>query len=275
MDQLLVPEYVFKVGGFGLRWYSLLVAIGVAAGAWVAATEARRRRESADHVFNLLLLALPLALIGARAYHVIDQWSEIYSRDVPRVFLINEGGIGIYGAVAGSILAVLIYTRWKRLPLGRWLDIGAPGLILGQAIGRWGNFFNQELYGKPSDLPWAIEIDPGNRILGYETFETFHPLFLYESLLNLIGFGALMYIGRRWTSRLKDGDIALLYGVWYGAVRLGLENLRLGNWRLGDVPTATVISSSAIVICGGALLYRHWWSPRRGRAAPATPGAAK
>ncbi len=269
---LYQPEYVFKVGGFGLRWYSALVAIGVAMGAWAATFEARRRNESTDHVFNILLISLPLALIGARAYHVIDLWSETYSRDLPRIFLINEGGIGIYGAVAGSILGVFIYTRWKHLPFSRWLDICAPGLILGQAIGRWGNFFNQELYGKPTDLPWAIEIDPGNRLLGYETFDTFHPLFLYESLLNLIGFGALMYLGRRWAGKLKDGDIALMYGMYYGAVRLGLETLRLSKdqWTVGDVSVATIISASAIAVCGAALLYRHWWQPRMRKLASAS-----
>ncbi len=104
-------EYIFKIGSFGLRWYSTLIAIGLLVGAWVATIEAKRRNENPDHVFNILILALPLALIGARAYHVIDLWGEFYSKDPIRVFLINEGGIGIYGAMAGAILAVGIC--WK------------------------------------------------------------------------------------------------------------------------------------------------------------------
>ncbi len=260
-------EFVFEIGGFGLRWYSTMIAIGMAAGAWAATIEAKRRGEPPDHVFNLLLLAVPLALIGARAYHVIDEWNVLYSNDPVRIFLINEGGLGIYGVVAGAILAVMIYTKWRGLKLSRWLDIGAPGLILGQAIGRWGNFFNEELYGTPSTLPWAVDIPPEKRIQGYETFGSFHPLFLYESLLNLMAFGALMYLGRRWAHRLHDGDIALMYGVFYGSIRISLESLRIGNWTVGAVPVATVISGAAIVGCGSVLLYRHWWAPRTRRAA--------
>ncbi len=240
-----------------------MVAAGLMVGAYVAIIEARRLKEDTAHVYNILLLALPLALIGARTYHVVDEWNQIYKHDVWRIFLINEGGIGIFGAIAGSILAVVIYTRWKKLNLWRWLDIGAPGLIVGQAIGRWGNFFNEELYGTPSNLPWAISIPPDKRILGYEGFSEFHPLFLYESLLNFIALGALLYIGRRYADRLKTGDIVLLYGVFYGAIRLGLENLRIGNWTIGgELPTATVFSIAAVVGCGGALVYRHWWAPR-------------
>ena len=285
-------EFIFEVGGFGLRWYSALIATGLAVGAWIATIEARRRGEQPDHVFNIVLLALPLALIGARAYHVIDQWGPLYSHDPARIFLINEGGIGIYGAVAGSILAMFLYTRWslgirwsavmpsfslsrRGLSFARWMDIGAPGLIIGPAIGRWGNFFNQELYGTPSTLPWALDIPFDKRLQGYETFETFHPLFLYESLLNFMAFGAMMYLGRRLSHRLHDGDIALMYGVFYGSVRLSLEGLRIGNWTYGDVPVATVISALAIVGCGGALLYRHWWAPRKRRAAQAASGTAE
>ena len=257
-------EFIFEIGAFKLRWYSTLIAIGLLVGAWVAIIEARRRGEDPSHVYNILLLALPLALIGARIYHVVDQWTELgYNNDWTRVFRIDEGGIGIYGAVAGSILAVAIYTRWKGLKISRWLDIGAPGLIIGQAIGRWGNFFNEELYGKPTSLPWAIDIPLDKRILGYEGFSSFHPLFLYESLLNLMAFGGMMYIARRFHGRLKGGDIALLYGVFYGTIRLGLESLRIGNWTAGaGVPVATIISAAAIVGCGGALLYRHWLAPR-------------
>ena len=256
-------EDILEIGNFGLRWYSFLIAGGLLAGAWIASIEAKGWGEWADHVYNIVILALPLSLIGARAYHVVDKWGEIYSNDPARVFLINEGGIAIYGAVAGSILAVFIYTKWKKLKFSRWLDIGAPGLILGQAIGRWGNFFNQETYGMPSDLPWAITIDPLKRILGYEGFEKFHPLFLYESLLNLIAFGLMMYARRRFQARLYPGDIALLYGVFYGAVRLSLENLRIGNWTIGGgLPTATLISALVLAICGGALIYRHWLRPR-------------
>ena len=255
-------EYIFEIGDFGLRWYSTLVALGLAMGAWVATIEAKRKGIDEDHVFGLLLIALPLSLIGARAYHVIDQWNEIYTHDPARVFLINEGGIAIYGAVIGAIAGVAIYSWWKKVSLLQLLDIGAPGFILGQAIGRWGNFFNEELYGTPSNLPWAIDIPFSKRLAGYEGFSSFHPLFLYESLLNLMAFGLMMWAGRRWAGRLKDGDMVLIYGLFYGSVRLSLEPLRIDNWTVGAVPVATIFSGLAVAGCGGALLYRHWWVPR-------------
>ena len=270
-------EYIFKIGSFGLRWYSVLIATAMLVGAWVASIEARRRSQDSEHVYNILLVALPLALIGARTYHVIDKWNEIYKHDPFRVILINEGGIGIYGAVAGCLLAVWIYTRWKKLSYSLWLDIGAPCLILGQAIGRWGNYFNQELYGKPTDVPWGIYIPPDKRILGWEGYSNFHPLFLYESFLNFAAFGALMYIGRKYQTRLKSGDVALMYGLFYGMIRLSLENLRIANWVWGaGVPVATAISAAAIVVCGGALIYRHFIGPRMssGKASGPSPSTA-
>lgn len=256
-------EYIFEIGAFKLRWYSTLIAIGLMVGAYVAARDAKRRGENHDHAYNILLLALPLSLIGARIYHVIHKWNDIYRDDWVRIFLLNEGGIGIYGAIAGSILAVFIYTRWQKLSFIKWLDIGAPGMIVGQAIGRWGNFFNQELYGRPTSLPWSISIPVDKRIPGFDAFSNFHPLFLYESLLNLLAFGTMIYAARRFGDKLKDGDIVLMYGLFYGAIRLGLENLRIGNWVAGPgLPVATMLSLVAVVGCGGMLLYRHWVGPK-------------
>ena len=260
-------EYIFKTGGFGLRWYSFLVAVGLALGTMTAYFEAKRRGEETEEVFNALLIAVPFAIIGARIYHVIHEWG-FYSDHPSRILRIDEGGIGIYGAVIGSVLAMVIFTRMRKLNMWRWMDIGAPGLLVGQIIGRWGNYFNEELYGKPTDAPWAITIPSEKRLDGYEGFTSFHPLFLYESLLNLIGLGLFYYISRKYVKRLQDGDIALMYGLWYGAVRLALENFRIGNWKVAEeVPTATIISIAAIVLCGGALLYRHWIKPGKGQTA--------
>ncbi len=254
-------EYIFQVGNFGLRWYSFLVAAGLALGTVVAYYEAKRRGEKTEEVFNALLIAVPFAIIGARIYHVIHEWS-FYSDHPSRIIRIDEGGIGIYGAILGSVIAMLIFTKVRKLPMWRWMDIGAPGLLAGQALARWGNYFNEELYGKPTDAAWAINIPLEKRIDGYEGFTSFHPLFLYESLLNLIGLGIFYYISRTYAKKFKEGDFALMYGVWYGAVRLGLENFRIGNWRVaGDVPTATIISILAIVLCGGGLIYRHSRKP--------------
>lgn len=253
-------EYLIDVGGFKLRWYSTLVALGLVAGTLLAALEARRRKQDDRHAYNAVLLALPLALIGARLYHVVHAWS-FYSNNLSEIVRIDKGGIGIYGAVVGSILAIWIYTKIQKLSFPMWLDIGAPGLLLGQAIGRWGNYFNQELYGRPTDVAWALHIPLNKRESGYEAFSTYHPLFFYESMLNLLGVAVMLLVARRFAEKLKDGDIALLYGIWYGTVRLSLEGLRIGNWHVGDLPTATIISLAAILGCGGALAYRHLRTP--------------
>ena len=140
----------FRIGGITVSWYGILIAAGALAALGVAFIEARRRGETASNVITLALITIPLGIIGARLYHVIDQWS--YYMQNPGM-IIGGRGLGIFGAIIGGALGLIIYTRWKKLGTLRWLDIFAPGLILAQAIGRWGNFFNQELYGYPTDLP--------------------------------------------------------------------------------------------------------------------------
>ena len=138
------------------------------------------------------------------------------------------------------------------------MDIVAPGLILAQAIGRWGNFFNQELYGYPTDLPWAIYIDPAHRLPGYETFSHYHPLFFYESMWNLIGFALLMILGRKLKSRLLDGNIFFGYAIYYCLGRFFLEMLKPNVWTIGGVPTAQWVCGVIIVTSIAAMLYRRY-----------------
>ena len=190
---------------------------------FIAHIETKRRGEDPIHLLSMALLIIPLGIIGARLYHVIDLWD--YYRQNPSL-IFGGAGLGIFGAVIGGIIGLIIYAKWKKINTLRWLDIISPGLILAQAIGRWGNYFNQELYGYPTDLPWAIYIDPAHRIQGYETYSHFHPLFFYEFLVNFSGFILLMIIGRKLKHRLLDGDIFSLYVVWYGTGRFFLENLK-------------------------------------------------
>jgi phosphatidylglycerol:prolipoprotein diacylglycerol transferase len=177
--------------------------------------------------------------------------------------LIWNGGLGIFGAVLAGALVVFIYVRRNKLSLGRYLDIAAPALLIGQAIGRWGNFVNQELYGPPTTLPWGIPIDAVHRYGPYTDLnqypvETtfFHPLFLYESLLNLIGFVVLVLVARKW-QRVKDGDLILLYMIWYGVVRAIVESFRFDAWTIGSIATAQWISIVLIVIGAVGLVIRH------------------
>jgi phosphatidylglycerol:prolipoprotein diacylglycerol transferase len=249
-----MTEVAFQIGGIPVHWYGILIATGVLAAIGIALIEARRRGEATAHVMTVALIVVPLGAIGARLYHVIDQWD--YYMQNPGM-IIGGQGLGIFGAIIGGALGLIIYTRWKKLSTLRWLDIVAPGLILAQAIGRWGNFFNQELYGYPTDLPWAIYIDPAHRLPGYENYSHFHPLFLYESLWNLLGFAILMLLGRKLRRWLRDGDIFFLYVIHYSIGRFFLEGLKLNVWTLGGIPTARWITSLAIAVAIIVMVIRH------------------
>jgi len=250
-----MKEVAFQIGGLTVTWYGIMITTGVLAALGIAFIEARRRSEATTHVINLALIVVPLGAIGARLYHVIDEW-EYYIQNPGMI--IGGQGLGIFGAIIGGAIGLVIYTRWENLGTLRWLDIVAPGLVLAQAIGRWGNFFNQELYGYPTDLPWGIYIDPSHRLPGYEAFSHFQPLFLYESLWNLLGFTALMLAGRKLRSRLRDGDIFFLYIIHYGVGRFFLEGLKIDAWMLGGIPTARWITGLAILATIGTIIFRHY-----------------
>jgi phosphatidylglycerol:prolipoprotein diacylglycerol transferase len=250
-----VTGIAFRIDGITVNWYGIMIATGILAALGISFIEARRRGETAANVINLALITIPLGIIGARLYHVIDQWD--YYMQNPGM-IIGGRGLGIFGAIIGGAIGLIIYTRWKRLSTLRWLDIFAPGLILAQAIGRWGNFFNQELYGYPTNLPWGIYIDPAHRLPGYESFSHFHPLFFYEFLWDLLGFAGLMVVGRKLRSHLRDGDIFLLYVIYYGVGRFFLEGLKIDVWTLGGVPTARWITGLAVIIAVGVLIFRHY-----------------
>ncbi len=242
------------MGSLTICWYGILIAVAVVAGIFLASWEAKRRGENWEHILGILLLAIPLGLIGARAYHVIDKWSFYYQNPS---LIFGGAGLGIFGAIVGGILGLLIYCQWKNLNILRWLDICAPSLILGQAIGRWGNFFNQELYGYPTNLPWAIYIDPAYRLPGYEAFSHFHPLFLYESLWSFAGCFLLLLIGRKLKHRFLDGDIFFIYIIYYSIGRFFLEGLRIDVWTIAGIPTARWICSIAIIVSIAVIVYRR------------------
>ncbi len=251
----------FSIGNLDVHWYGIMIMLGVVAAITVAWIEAKRRGENTDHVLTMALVVVPLGVIGGRLYHVVDKWD--YYMQHPDL-IVGTQGLGIFGAVLGGAIGLIIFTRVLRLSTLRWMDIVAPGLLLAQAVGRWGNFFNQELYGYPTDLPWAIYIDPANRLPELVQYETFHPLFFYEFLLNLTGAVTLLVLGRKFKNWLRDGDIFLFYMIWYGVGRFGLEGLKPDVWTLGGFPTARWITLFAVVIAIAVLLYRH---RRRGATA--------
>jgi phosphatidylglycerol:prolipoprotein diacylglycerol transferase len=247
-------ETAFQIGPFKVAWYGIFISLGVLSAVFVASREAKRRGESVDHLLNMLLLVLPLGIVGARLYHVIDQW-DFYMGNPG--LIIGGRGLGIFGAVIGGAAGMIIYTKWKKLSTLRWMDICVPGLILAQAVGRWGNFFNQELYGYPTDVPWAVHIDPEHRLAGFESFERFHPLFLYESLWNFAGFALLMFVSRRYGKRLLPGEVLILYVIYYGIGRFILEGLKIDAWMLAGVATARWVAAGAILIAVGITLIRR------------------
>jgi phosphatidylglycerol:prolipoprotein diacylglycerol transferase len=254
---------------FPIYWYGILIVAGALAGAYVASLEAKRRGIDPDHVWNALLIALILGVIGARLYHVISSpvgtniGFSYYMQNPMEILNFRQGGLGIYGAVAGGVIALWLYARYAKLNLATLLDIGAPGLALGQAIGRWGNFANQELYGFPTTLPWGIPIDAAHRLpifadLTQYPIETtrFHPTFLYESLWNLGIFIVLLLIARRWKNE-KSGDLMLLWGMLYGLGRFLVEFQRPDAWLISGIATAQLIGLALIILCGVTLMYRH------------------
>ena len=244
----------FRFGPFTIAYYGIMITTGVIAATFLSYQEAKRRGLDPEHVLKLVLVVLPLGIIGARLYHVIDLW-PYYSQHPALIF--GGAGLGIFGALIGGVIGLLIYTRWQKLSTIQWLDIVAPGIILAQAIGRWGNFFNQELYGYPTDLPWGIYIDPIHRASGYENFTRFHPLFFYEFIWNLLGCIFLLVIGRRLPKRLLNGDIFCLYAIWYSIGRFYLEGLKIGVWTAGGVPMARWITGTALIISTVVIVYRH------------------
>jgi len=267
------PLVAFHLGPLTVYWYGIILVTGMIVGGYVAAFEAKRRGENEDHVWNMLIVVVLLGIVGARLYHVFSSpaggnlgWA--YYRVHPEaVFFIWDGGLGIYGAIVGGLIGILLYTYRNKLSLLRYLDIGAPALLIGQAIGRWGNWANQELYGPPTTLPWGIPIDQYHRIppfddlTQYPLTTRFQPDFLYESLWSLVGVILLLIVGRNLAGKLKEGDLFLAYLVWYPLGRLWVEALRPDAWRIGNIPTAQIISVVLIVIAAVLLLVRHLKRP--------------
>ena len=262
MLDFLPNPIAFQIGPLPVYWYGIGYAVGLAVAYQILVRLARKAGEDPDVVGNGMIVIAIAALIGGRLYHVIDQWA-LYKDDLLKIVLPPYTGLGVYGGIISGLIAVVLYTRWKGLPFWRWADIIAPALFAMQAVARWGNFFNQELYGPPTTLPWAIPIDCAHRIAAYACesfpFETtrFHPLFLYESLSGVIGAIVLIWLGFRLRSWLRPGDLILVFFAWYGIVRFALETLRQENWTFMGIPTAQIVSLLFIVPSILVLIWRH------------------
>ncbi len=248
-----------KIGPLTIRWYGLLIATAVLLGVSLSQYLAKRRHVDPDLVGDLAIWLVVGAIPAARLYYVLFQWPE-YAQHPESIVAIWQGGIAIHGAILGGIVAALIFTRLKRVSFWQMTDIVAPSLILGQAIGRWGNFFNSEAFGRPTNLPWKLFIPPERRPPEYLSNEYFHPTFFYESMWDLMVFGLLLTLffrGLKGRPRLKIGTISMVYMVAYSLGRLWIEGLRTDSLMLGPLRIAQVVSlvSVAIGLFGLSYLY--------------------
>ncbi len=250
------PKIAFRIGPLAIAWYGIILVFAAIVAAYVAEREAKRRGDDPEHVWNAFLLCLLFGVIGARLYHVISSL-DYYIQHPMQILNTRAGGLGIIGAVIGGAIGLWIYTKRAKLNFWHWADIAVPGLLLAQAIGRWGNYVNHELYGYPTTLPWGIYIPPAYRLPGFENYERFHPTFLYESLWNLAGFLLALYIARRFARWLRDGDLFFFYGVYYSIGRFIIEFQRPDAWTIGPLATAQWISIVTAVACAVILYLRH------------------
>jgi phosphatidylglycerol:prolipoprotein diacylglycerol transferase len=273
---------LFQLGPLSLHWYGLIMVVAIVVAGWVASRYVARHGQASSTIWDMLLWVLVPALIGERLYYVFIQSPRgpnglgQYLANPLEIVEIWRGGMHIYGAFIFGWIALALYALWKKLPLLIYFDAVALALPLGQAIGRWANFINQELYGPPTTLPWGLRIDaphrlpPYNNLTLYPESVRFHPLFLYESIANLLGFVLIFGISRRFEKRLRNGDLFLLYLIYYPLVRFCLEFLRTDSWFFPGTPFNVVhlLSAVAIVTAITLLIVRH-----RRRVAVAAQGA--
>ncbi len=225
----------FKIFGIEVMWYGVLISIGVIIGTFLALREARRVGVDENDFIDLLLFAIPAAVIGARAYYVVFSWD--YYKDNPiQILNFRGGGLAIHGAIIAAAITAIIFTRIRGLDFWKIADIASPSLILGQSIGRWGNYINQEAYGIPTDLPWGIMVN-GVKV---------HPTFLYESIGDFIVF--LFLIWYRRNKAKESGEIFSLYLILYSLIRFFVEGLRTDSLMLGPVRVAQLVSIISIII---------------------------
>jgi phosphatidylglycerol:prolipoprotein diacylglycerol transferase len=251
---------MFEIGPLSIRWYGFLIASAVLIGVTLSQYLAKRRGINPDLVGDLSIWLVVAAIPFARLYYVIFEWQE-YAQRPAEILAIWRGGIAIHGAIIGGTLAALIFARLKKTSVWQLLDLIVPALILGQAIGRWGNFFNSEAFGSPTNLPWKLYIPPSNRPPQYLDYEYFHPTFLYESIWNILVFSLLLFLffwGLKHRDRLIVGTITLVYFLAYSLGRFWIEGLRTDSLMFGPLRMAQIVSLTLILMSSAALIWLYW-----------------
>ena len=232
----------FTIFGIDIMWYGVLISGAVVIGVLIALREAKRTAFKEDNLLDFLLYAIPLAIVGARLYYVIFSW-DYYSQNPSQIINIRSGGLAIHGAVIAGIITGIVFCKKRKINALELFDLVMPSLILGQAIGRWGNYVNQEAYGGPTDLPWGIIID-GQKV---------HPTFLYESITNLCIFIFLMCFRKH--KKITDGQVLGLYLILYSTGRFFIEGLRTDSLMFMGLRVAQLISLASIIAGAALLIY--------------------
>lgn len=215
-DFVMNPSRYFTVFGIDIHWYGVIIAFGMLCGVWYAMRRSKQFGLTEDNIIDMLLIVLPLGVIGSRLLYVMFNF-DMYKNNLAGVFKIWEGGLAIYGGIVLAIFGLYFYCKRKKLPFSVFLDVAVLALIIAQSIGRWGNFINREVYGTTTTLPWAMKLTLNGNV------QSVHPLFLYESLWNAVGFVFLHFYSKK---RKYDGEIFAMYAFWYGLARYMFEQIR-------------------------------------------------
>ena len=284
LDFLRTDPVAFTIpigDGFDIHWYGIIVTLGIAVGVIWAGREVQKRKGNVDEFYNGLILVIIAGFIFARGWYVIQE--IIAGRggsydSLGAILDIRAGGLNILGGFVGAALLAYVYIRWRRLDFWLYADVAGPALLIAQAIGRWGNFINQELHGPPTDLPWGVLIDPPriapyNDMAQYPLETRFHPTFFYESLWLLAGFVLLVVLNNRYRGKWPYGTLFGIFLVWWGGGRAWIEIFRPDQPGFGDSPITYSMVISVLIALSGVLviLYRlgklpeSWTNRRRAR----------
>ena len=255
----------FQIGPVTIRMYAVCILIGVFCAVWILTRRWKRAGGTFDQVLDLTLVTVPCGLVGARLYHCLSTPAMYFppTGNPTSILKVWEGGMAIFGGIIGGALAAFLWCRHKRYPFALLLDCLAPGLLVAQAIGRLGNWFNQELYGKPTTLPWGLKLNEKSDAIGHSEIcyqgtacpsgTLFHPTFLYEMIWNLIGAVLIVWIGNIYAKRLRAGQLAALYMVWYGCGRSWIEEIRINYSTVILGLRTNTWTAILVALCGVAL----------------------
>lgn len=254
---------VFEVGSFVFNYHGLFIALGIIVGTWITWRQLAARGHVGAMVLESLFFVIPSGIVGARLYHIVTEYDR-YAGRLTSAVQVWDGGLAIYGAVAGGFVGLLTFCWFRDASPLVFADAAAPGLVLAQAIGRWGNYFNQELFGRPSNLPWAIRIAPENRPVQYADSTSFHPTFLYEAFWDVLVCLALLWVAHRFARQAMKGDIFLLYIILYSIGRFFIETLRIDpSFLVGGVIRGSVFVSGALTLSAASFLFLRHRTGRR------------